>query len=404
MAIKHAFQISTASNTNFRSLQEVDKLLLQVKEKLDSLDGLLRNYQSQFARNVTTSALEFKINSEPSNNTKKVFKVSKIEKIVIPKLDTLKSNFALADELSETIDSLDAVYNNVAVNFRTIRGMGDVLKKIKAMKASAESKLSRALVFLNTIGEKYAPSQFKTMVQSTMNFVVTILDYKKSTNYLYAYEDKDGNLCFTYYVKLSQLVADNGEQYPEFFIVFTCVLKPELTDKSKLDASYFVTVLNSFATPGKFHIGKNFDTQPEAAGAIGNMLEMENISNSIGVIPHNVAPDKVNKNKFRDSSKIARILVEPTSFTFELLKSVKKAEANGIISNLYLDIKGLLSNVKDANIRVKVSQDDGRFVVRFTLNNLAKEDQISTNDLDWLQERFNLSDEKLRRIVKEING
>jgi hypothetical protein len=403
MAIKHASQISTASSTKFRSLQDVDKLLLQVKEKLDSLDSLLRNYQTQFAKQEVKSALEFKINSEPTTSPK-VFKVSKIEKIVIPRLDTLKSNFALAEELSDTIASLDAVYNNVAVNFRSIRGTNDVLKKIKTMRASAETKFTRALEFLNTVGEKYAPSQFKTLVQSTMDYLITVLDYKTSLNYLYGYENKEGCLCFTYYVKLKQLVADNGEQYPEFFLVFTCVLKPESGNKGSLIASYFVTVLNTFATPGKFSLGKNVGTQAEASGAIGNLLEMENIANSIGVIPHNVSPDKVNKNRFKDSSKIARIIVEPTAFTFELLKNVKKLEANSIISNLYLDIKGLLTGVKDANIKVKITSQEGRFIIRFTLNNLAKEDQISTNDLDWLQERFNLSDDKLRKIVREING
>ncbi len=385
----------------FRSLPEIDKFLSDLKTKLDDVDSLLKQYQSQFARQTAT--LEFKINTDKPTDVK-TFKSTKVDKIVIPKIDTLRKNFAIVQELSDTVAELDTVYNNVSVNFRSLRGSADLLKKIKALKASAEVKMNRALSFLDTVGNKYAPTQFKDIVQSTMNFLVTVLDYKKSTNYLYAFETPTSDIAFCFYVKLSNLVDDDGEQYPEMYLAFTNVLKAKSADKSKLDSSYYVTTLNSFSVPNSFSFGKEVSNQSEAVAAISSLLDLDNVSNAIGIIPHGLDPSKVVRKNFKDSTKIARIIVEPTAFIFELIKSVKKAEANSIISSLYMDIKGLVSKVKGANIKVKITNADGRYTIRYSLSNLATENQVSTNDLDWLQERFNLSDDKLRKIVRELNG
>lgn len=44
------------------------------------------------------------------------------------------------------------------------------------------------------------------------------------------------------------------------------------------------------------------------------------------------------------------------------------------------------------------------YVVRFTLSNIARDDQINVVDLDFLKEQFNLDDDKLRQVVRVINS
>jgi hypothetical protein len=71
-----------------------------------------------------------------------------------------------------------------------------------------------------------------------------------------------------------------------------------------------------------------------------------------------------------------------------------------------------LIEVKNAKIKVKIFKDAVRagkskqenYVIRFTLSNIARDDQISVMDLDFLKEQFNLDDNKLRQVVRVINS
>ena len=68
--------------------------------------------------------------------------------------------------------------------------------------------------------------------------------------------------------------------------------------------------------------------------------------------------------------------------------------------------------MKNAKIKVKIFKDAMRvgktrqenYVVRFTLSNIARDDQINVVDLDFLKEQFNLDDDKLRQVVRVINS
>lgn len=407
MAIRNCALLtkSELAEAPFRSLQEVDDYLKKnVKQKLDELDALLRQYQLQFSRTEVKSAFEFRIGPSPANKTPggKTFKVEKLDKIVIPKLTAMRQHFSVVEELSDQVDSLDTYYNAIAIKFKGVRGAADTLKNIRAMQRSAETKLDKALAFLKTIGDKYAPTQFKALVEKTMSVVEDGIDYKDYSNSLYASETDKEQLSFTYYVKIRGLMDDTGSVYPYFFLVFTCVLK-QSDEKNKLQPMYWVTVMHEFSPPGKFIKGRQVGSAAEAATALGMLLDLENIGSTVGLMPHNLDPSKLVPGKFKEASLITKIDVDTSSLTFHLLKGTKGDVFNAVVQSLYLSVKGMMSHIPKAKIKAKLDRSEGNPTVKFSLTNLAQSDKISTSDIDFLQEHFNLDDAKIRKIVQVIN-
>jgi hypothetical protein len=392
----------------FRSLQEVNEYLKKVMDNLSDMEGLLRQYQLQFSRaeKASTPSVEFLINGDQPPKKKgstTTINVDKIDKIVIPKIDALRKNFKIADQLSEQVEQLDALYNNVSVTFRGVRGSGDMLDKIKAMKSSAKAKMDQAMKFLSQVGEKHTPNPFKEIVQTTIDYVSPSLEFKDHKIFMSAYETANDDLAFALYLQLRDLTDEDGHQYPLFFVVFTCVLHASET-RGKVEPRYYVTVMHQFATPGRFPVGKEFSTPAEATSRLGVLLDLENISTAMGTLPHNLDPDKVKRDRFAAGAQVSKIHVEPNAFVFELLKGLSATQIKDIATSLLTDLKGMLTHIKKASIKVKPGKaEDGRTTLRYTLTNVAGESQINAEDLDFLKDRFQLDDAKLRQVVKVIN-
>jgi hypothetical protein len=401
-----------SADTPFRSLQEVINHLKAIKVRVDDIDGLMKHYELQFSKAnpkmAAKAASEIIFEVNPGAGGKGGVRkpkgpkitLDKIDKVVIPRIETLRKNFILVDELSDKVDELDKLYNQVSVSFRSVRGGGDMLKSIKTLQRATSSKLQDALAFLNSVGERHVPTLFRQIVEATMAYVQPELDFKSHKTLVYAYE-KGEDLAFAVYIQLNDLTDDAGETYPKFYIVFNCVLAA--TGKDQVTPTYYLTVMHDFATPGKYGLGKKISNPADASQALGLMLEMENVNTGIGVMPHNLDPAKVNKGKFRSGAKVSAIKVDPNTLTFELLKGVKAAEANEIAKTLYVDVKGMLTHIKGAKLKIKVTSEAGRIVVKFTLTNLAKENQVSLDDVDFLRDNFGLDDAKLRKVIQIMN-
>jgi hypothetical protein len=409
MPIKKLMCRSEIADSPFRSLQEVENYLKTIKQKMDEAEALLRKYQSQFSHTERAASLTFEITRDPTAlKRKKDGLAPKIDKIVIPSLDKLRANFGIVDELAEQVENMETLYSSVLVSFKGSRGQQETLKSIKAMKSAAEAKLKRALEFLGTIGDKYAPTDFKKLVADAIDGISEGLTFRSHRLSYYANEETDGTLVFTAYLELIDLAEQNDGEYPSFYVVFTCRLSVDPEDKKSLTVKYLATVMHHFQAPGKFFAGKPVTNAADAVTKISTMLALENIATTIGSIPHNLNPDKITKDRFRVKDKIARINVEPNSLTFAFLKSVKEKEARVMSNSLYVEVQQILHHIKGARVKVRfgpgTGEDAGRMTVRFTLTNPAQDTQVSTDDIDFLKNQFKLDDSRLRQVVKIINS
>jgi len=405
MAIK---SVSDVAEHQFRSLDEIERYLEELKGKMSDLDSLLKQYQSRFARTASTSALEFKINLKKSGQPMKVKRpggvilTDRIQKVVIPKLDKLRANFSIVDELYENLDLLKTLESTVSLHFRSKKGSGQILSTIREMKKGAEAKIKGALDFLKKLGEEYEPEPFKELVEKTAVQISDEIDFEKSDQEIYVRENPDSHFEFTHYVRLEGVSDDEGNRFPELFLVFTCELYPQGTKNVHL--GYFVNVLHEFAVPGKFDKGTSVDSIKGALLVLGSLLELENFSNQLGTLPLNLDKTKVKKESFSAKNQITSIEVNEREISFKLVKTVKKkSDADDLAHQLYPEVKAMIERTK-AKLKMRTHKELGTWVITYTLSNLVGPGQVSVDDVEFLRDKFGVDDEKLRKVVRVING
>ena len=413
MAIRNLMTKAEAAEKNFRTLPEVDQLLDKIDEKLEDLDSLTKNYQTQFARAEKAmgapeqaAPFTFKVdfgNGDAPKSRKIDIKTERLDKVVVPKPEVLCKNFDIVVELYDQMEALQNVYNSVSTNLRSVKGSVDTLKKVKAMITSTKAKIGKALEFLATVGEKYAPQQFRKLVETSIDLVEQGLDFSSYENYLYATETPAKELQFTHYVKLSGLVDNDGGQFPVFYIVFTCILRH---DDGKVVPDYYVTVAHEFAAPGTFSVGKQIENNKGAQTAIFTLFQLENVSNALGTVPHNIDPAKLTRDRFSIAQAIKSVESSPSTITFVLLKNTPKKAIPEIAGKLFNELKGKITGrMKNVRLRGKVVKtESGYAAIEFSLVNLAENDEVSVHDLDYLKEVLKVDDAKMRQIIKIINS
>jgi hypothetical protein len=409
MAIRRVLSISEVAEAPFRSLVDVDEYLAQLQQRIRDLDALERHYEQQFARvvqaghlfhhQVRAAEFIFKINRDVKKEEDPIspkFYGNKFDKISIPDITKLTQNFALVNEQTDILDALKTLYNTTLIKFKGVKGQTQTLLNVKMMHKDAATKRNRALEFLASVGDKYAPDKFKKLVKATMDYIQTGIEYKSSQSYLYCHTNKEKQLQFTYYVHLSGLKTDDGIE-PSFFLIFTCILVP-LSTKEVIPKLY-VNILKEFEPPSKFPLGKHVIDFKSAALAIGTMMTMEHLTNSIGTLPHNIDIESVKKAHFSMRRKIANISGDDHSIQFEWLESVKEANVLELTKTLANEVKTLATKTGSSRMTPKIFQEQGRWITRFTW---ANNDKPELHALDFLKDDFKLSDNQMQQIRKTV--
>lgn len=403
--------LSDVAEHNFRSLEEIERYLDSLKLSVNEYDALLDQYQKQFARDESTSApIEFKINVKKGELTPlkrregQHIVIQKYKNVRIPKIDRLRKNFGIVDDLYEKLDVLRNLESTVSLHFDKKTGAGKTLQGIRTLKKQVEQKVKVALNFLEKIGSKYEPSPFKDFIQKVADKLSDEIQFEDYSNYVYVHENAQGNLQFTHYLKLDGVKDEEDKQFPELYVVFTNLLT-KVTGSKSVSSSYYVNVLYEFQTPGKFEIGTAVDSVKGALLVIGSVLELElNFSSQLGVLPLNLDDKKITKEAFSAKKFISSVSIDERSIEFTFVKDVKtSSQAEEIASRLYLEVKALLSHIR-AKMKVRVNKELGRYKAIFTLSNLAGPGQVSVDDVKPLMERLGVDEEKMKRIVRIING
>lgn len=391
---------------NFRSLEEMERYLKGLEEDVTNLGELVNQYEKKFEKSCVTAAeTVFKVTLDDNAPRKvkqgdKTITVNRWQKIVIPKMDQLRSNFSVVDELYEKLEVLHTLEGSLKSNFKAKHGAGSVLKGIERLRKVTEGKIATALRFLQNIATKHVPEPFTLLIEKTLDVLSKTIQHESYETFLYVHENPNGNFQFTAYIRLLNVSDEEGKVYHDLYLVFTC----ELTNlRKETTITYYVTLLHDFVTPGKFPPGTEIDSPKAAITVLGTLLELENFSNSLGTLPM-VTTNDVTKNSFSVKDKIHSFEADSHSWEFVLVKSLKdEKEISKIVQQLYLEVKASMVRIKP-KLKVRTTKRGGSTVVQFTLTNLADSSQVSVNDLDFLRTKLGIDDDKLRRIVRVING
>jgi hypothetical protein len=409
---KEARDVNDLTKTKFRSLDEVKEYLGQVFKNVQDAFKILQRYETLFAsarfRLTAAGEFTFKVNTDGSktkpaagDNTV----VPKVDKVIIPNLDELKSNFDVVETLHDKLELLDGLLEQVGVNFRGDPQFKAMESSIKKMKATIAMKIKSALTMMNKLAKKHEPTAFKKVVEliigKTLASFKGQFKSKKEVVYVTSEDTEYGTtLLFTHYLDMGGFTDDDQYTHSNFYIVFT----------SKVDNTgnvlYFVTVLPKFSIPGKFNPGQVFTDLKTGIHALSVQLELENFSGLLEALP--IPIKQLDITNFSAKAFIKEHKIAGDSIVFDLLPKVKtKEQRDGVITAIMADLRGLLLPLIKANLKYhpqKLSKN-WRITFRLTLPDpsLIKEYRADQHTLSLLQQRLGLTEDDIRKLLKFLN-
>lgn len=415
MAIRSLKTPAEIAEYTFRSLPEMEQQVQLLEKQLNELNQVLLSLQSKLGKQTATAANETSVKfTEHDINTgvstkstgkgagSPTIDFGRWNKVSIPNVETLKNHFGLVDEFYEKLDVLRTMEGYLKLHFKNRHGSGDVVKGMERLRKVTEARIAEALKVLQAVATKHVPEPFVKFMEAVNSDLAKQLKYDKYETYLYVYPNAKGDLEFTAYFRLINLVDTSGSSFPDIYLVFTCTLEADPKAAKKVLLKYRATTLKEFSTPGKFSAGQVVRSPHEALVVLGALLELENFSNALGVLPI-YAPEGLSKKNFAAKNYIYRLDVSPNSLEFTLIKSVKaEDEATSIAAKIMLDLKPMFKNVK-AEWQARKFQRSGAWVIHFTMNNFTMQGQVTLKDMEPLSQKYGIEDDKLRQIVRIIN-
>lgn len=458
MAIKHVRTLKTiralsstsqVASFNFRSPEEVAELVgtikkqfASIKDELSESKMALRRAGLESAKTLNTAVIIRRTPTDKTKTTKieapakpepkkaepkqvqtlKTYEVKRDYKkgqadkqqieFVAPPLDKLKKNSAILTTLSAKIDAVDTAIAVLDINFRDSRKASPIVKAAQQLRKEMQAELQKALIFLENIATKHEPEQFKAVITPIIDSVLETFEgyYDKYNQMVYAtpytkHTDEHAveQYLFTHYLELQNFANDEGETIPRFYLVFSCLVDP-LTSQ----ASFYVTNLHSFASPGKFSLGQNFKDTNEGKTRAFLQLEAENYSALIGRKSLPVSQQEVTDIKWNLPKEwIKKVTVENDTITVLFTNKVKKDNKDKAVSEVLVDLKSFFKGKVRGTIRYRP----------FTANTLHGADYIlvvpdrtqlteftaDANRINILVTQLGLSQKQATEFVKLLN-
>lgn len=392
----------------FRRLEDVQRFLQDMHKEVNVTDQLVDQQQSMLAklRNpkdkvreiLAVSFTEFDVTPSGPAKKKSADKsvvAPEINKVVIPNLSKLKDQYGLMEDLYAKRVTLESVETQIEMQFPDLRGplYDQVVGSLNELKAKVEEQLHKVFTFLSEVAEKHVPKVFKTYTEAVQEAVSNHVSFEDSARYLYV-SVKDKKLAFTEYMLLINSVNEDGKVAPHLYIVV------QWTVGGKCE----VFVEHEFTPPNQLERGAKANTANEALEAITHLLDLEGFAAAIGNAPLSlhlkVNPNKLEPSMFNARDSISKILVSDAGdqLTFTFRAGLSAEQKKQVAYQIFQDMKVHLRNRKP-KLRMKISNSK----VDIFIADLAQGREISTNDVEFLKDRFGLSDSAVSKIAEIID-
>lgn len=392
-----------------RFLDVLDKDISESQLVLNQQQKLLASVVARMSSQLTTAA-GFVFNVTPTDRKDQLSLVRKMKtkidpeltKVVVPNMRKLQAQYNLAEDLYEKHKAVESVETQLSLAFPDRRGPEYVatINQISSMKAKIADQLKQCLEFLNQVAEKHVPKQFQTYVKAVADLINEHVIFKESHQFLYVSVDDEGNLVFTSYLLLQNVANDEGDVAPHLYISIQWVLSQEPTINIELNHEYEVP--NSLIGQGE-----TVSSVGQAVKAIADLLELENFSSALGVVPLalelKVDPSKLNSQMFSYRDLISKVVVDERSIGFVLRKEANAPElVTEIAAQLYKELKALMKT-KQVRLTMRQTKAKGQTTISFNLVKIAEGGEFNAYDMEWLRDRFGLNNQALRKIVNIVN-
>lgn len=328
-----------------------------------------------------------------------------LDKVVVPNIKKLKSQYALADDLHRQYLTLQSVETQVAMQFADSRDLDKILKGVREARAKVESAMRETFVFLSDVANKHVPRSFQQYVDAIGVELAEHVVFRDSRSFMYVNVSNAGALIFTAYILLEDALNEEGELAPALYISLQWSQgadseKPYL--KVWLDHEFEMPDVLA-GRPDGIHVSN----LTSASKAVGRLLDLENFSSSIGVVPLSlklkVDPTAISKRDFSYRDYVQSVVADTDNnvlrFVLSRAKGVDKNSVQKIGIALYPEVKRMLQGSRSTKLRMKTPyRKDDNWHIDFVVTELAKGNAVTLDDLDFLKTRFGLNDRQLRRV------
>lgn len=406
-------KITAADLPKFRYLDDITRFLSKMETEIDESGKLLVQQQKLLASNfrsiqVVNASMVFNVTPGDPDEQRKAVRMAKrkidpsLSKVVVPNMKKLQSQYNLAEDLYGKYKTVESVETTLSLAFAERRGeqYEATVKQIAKMKAKIATQLKLCLEFLSDIADKHVPKSFVQYTQAIADLVSDHVIFKDSSSFMYVSVDPQGNLVFTNYLLLQDVANDEGDIAPHLYISVQWVVSGEPKVTVELNHEYEV--------PNKLlGSGEEVGSVGEAIKAISDMLELENFSSALGVVPLalqlKVDPTSLNPQMFSYKDFISKVIVDERTISFKLRREASSpATVTEISAQLYKELKGLMKS-KNVRLTMKQNKVSGVYVITFVIVKIAEGGEFNAYDMEFLRDKFGLGNQAIRKIVNIIN-
>lgn len=403
----------------FRYIEDIKRFLDKMDKELDISGQLIKQKQKMLASvmnmdSTALSAASFVFNATPTDRKEQMSLVRKMRtkldstltKVIVPGMKKLETQYNLAEDLYAKLRVVEQCETQLSLAFPNRRGdqFEATMAQIGKMRRKIEEQLKSCLTFLSEVAEKHVPAEFSKYIKLVSDMINEHVIFREAHSFLYVSVTPGGDLAFTSYLMLQDVANDEGDVAPHLYISIQWVLSDDPTVAVDLNHEYEV--------PNKLiGSGELVDSVGQAVRVIADMLELENFNSALGVVPLalqlKVDPTSLKSNMFFERDLIGKIIVDDKdrSISFRLRKEANSPEiAARVAAQIYTELK---SQLKSKNSAITLGGRDekvnGLYTLKFKFVRVAEGGNLTILDLEFLRDKFGLTQLQLRKIGNIIN-
>jgi hypothetical protein len=385
----------------FRSVQEVQRYLKQQEDQLRLDFQLIDQNMKELTGMVKAAelrAIEVKVLDFSGNGKKRKRSINVDFPVVdVPNKDKLEKNYRQAEQLSQQYKALVQTENDVKMTFRgaTNPNFTQLMSNFTKLKADIEKKLKELFTKLSQVADGHAPKEYKAFLANLADDLNSNqhIECDSINTFTYVALGKTGELMFAGYIVLVNAVSDEGKTVPHLYV----------TVRWTVGGDVEVFVEHDFTEPTLLNGGSIVENTKEATKAIVTQLSLEGFSSQIGNLPLSMQMREpsggLSKDAFSAAPFVDTIEAHKEELIFNLKPGLSTKQIDEIKMGLYLEVKTLLKNKRNAKLKMRTTGDS----IEFTVSNLDQSG-VTPYDLEFLQEKYKLNDSQIRKIANEISN
>ena len=392
---------------SFRYLEDAVKTIKQISEKVSELSQVFKAKKKMLASLITADTEEFSINYKPRKKDLKLIPES--SKVVVPGgIKKLQSQYDLLEELNDQYQALDAIGSQIEVQFRGNRDLKKATTELQVAKKKIQDQMQEIFMFLHSVAKSHVPESFNTYVEAVNYELSNHVAFASSQSFLYVSVSDEGSMVFTNYTVLADAANADGELATLYVAVQWDMGRANQRSKIQVYLDHDYELPNRLAKAGT---GTEVQNVQQAVRAIAQLLEIENFSSSLGIIPLTLQlkmnPNALKSELFSYKEYISKVEVSDVDsslvFTTRQDSGVTEELAKKIAQQLFLEVRGIIKKSQGAKMRTQVQRAGRVFKIKFSMHGIAGNFSLDLYDIEFLRDKFGLTEAQLQKIARIIN-